>query len=316
MPEKNYIITAHQNPLQLKRLIDRLNDGQSYFFIHVDLKVDITPFKESIVYDNVQFIDKRVDCIWADFSQVVATINLLKAVQKALRPFPTIFISGQDYPIKTIDHLNSFMEKNPVDFIRFVKDPLFQDDPMYNERIDLFKINISNKRNDFILIGPLKYMHRQHIKRFVLKFLSMRVPLSTFKYLFKNRVSPFQTHYKGTNWWCFQYDTIEKIIEYVENNEEVLIEYYKYTLSADEQFFHTIYRHLALDKQHGYLDTMSYFNWNRPVKSLPVTFRVEDLDELLGQPEHKIFARKFDSNIDEGILDEIDIHIHKKRSYE
>jgi len=46
--EKNYIILVHENPQQLLRLIKALDDNKSFFYIHVDKKVDIQDFKELI----------------------------------------------------------------------------------------------------------------------------------------------------------------------------------------------------------------------------------------------------------------------------
>ena len=54
-------------------------------------------------------------------------------------------------------------------------------------------------------------------------------------------------------------------------------------------------------------DTVNYANWGRKNCSLPVVFDENDLEELLEQPSHKLFARKFD--IEQkgiGILDKID----------
>ena len=39
-----YLILCHKNPSQLTDLIDTLQDGSNYFFVHVDNKVDIVPF--------------------------------------------------------------------------------------------------------------------------------------------------------------------------------------------------------------------------------------------------------------------------------
>ena len=41
----NYIILTHKSPIQLERLISRLDDQDSTFFVHIDLKTDIEQFK-------------------------------------------------------------------------------------------------------------------------------------------------------------------------------------------------------------------------------------------------------------------------------
>lgn len=65
-----YLIVAHTDPKQLKRLVDALNDDNNIFFIHIDRKTDIGPFLECIDltrYKNVHFIDKRISVYWGDF---------------------------------------------------------------------------------------------------------------------------------------------------------------------------------------------------------------------------------------------------------
>ncbi|MEL0651247.1 hypothetical protein V6246_07405 [Algibacter sp. TI.3.09] len=93
---KRYILTVHKNPKQLKRLIEKLDDKKSKFYIHVDLKVDIAIFLNQIQNSNVYFIEERVNCIWGDFSQVIATINLLKKVvlEKNIIGTKVFFLSG------------------------------------------------------------------------------------------------------------------------------------------------------------------------------------------------------------------------------
>jgi hypothetical protein len=51
---------------------------------------------------------------------------------------------------------------------------------------------------------------------------------------------------------------------------------------------------------------LHFIDWDRKDVSLPVTFKQEDIQLLLQQPEQKLFARKFDVNIDEHILNLLD----------
>lgn len=77
-----YAVQAHKNPEQLKRLIDRLDSPNSYFYIHIDLKSDIDKFIKIIGEgrENIYFVEDRLDCIWADFSQVLVSIKLMETI--------------------------------------------------------------------------------------------------------------------------------------------------------------------------------------------------------------------------------------------
>lgn len=63
-----YLISAYKDPHHLKRLIRALSIGvenQVKFFIHVDAKVDIAPFKKYCDYSrNIEFLDKRYLVQW------------------------------------------------------------------------------------------------------------------------------------------------------------------------------------------------------------------------------------------------------------
>lgn len=75
----NYIILTHKNPIQLERLISKLEDKDVTFFVHIDAKANIESFKY-LEKDNVIFLENRVDVIWGDFSIVQATLNAMKSV--------------------------------------------------------------------------------------------------------------------------------------------------------------------------------------------------------------------------------------------
>lgn len=64
-----YLIMAHTDPKHLRRLVDALNvKGKTDFYVHVDSKADIGPFKAELSSDmeNVKMIEKRVYTTWGD----------------------------------------------------------------------------------------------------------------------------------------------------------------------------------------------------------------------------------------------------------
>ncbi|MDN8980676.1 hypothetical protein Q0P29_14320, partial [Staphylococcus aureus] len=65
--KKAYLIMGHKSPKQIYRLLDRLNDELSHFFIHIDRKVDITPFKTLEDFgDKVTFLE-RYNSEWGKY---------------------------------------------------------------------------------------------------------------------------------------------------------------------------------------------------------------------------------------------------------
>ena len=58
-----YLISAHTDAPQLKRLIDALHP-QAEFFVHIDSKSDLEEFTRLIKSPRVHFIPQRVDVMW------------------------------------------------------------------------------------------------------------------------------------------------------------------------------------------------------------------------------------------------------------
>lgn len=313
---KKYIITTHNNPKQLKRLLNILNDTYSTFYIHVDLKSDVEDFKKEIKNENVIFINERIDCIWGDLSQVIATINLLRNATKFEENIDNtkiIFLSSNDYLIKKIDNLNTYLLKNKdFEFISFqFEDKILpKKHPNYISRVESYKYNFSSKRGDYLITKG--FISENFIgKILLLKFLlTNKIKLSFFIDSFFKRKSIFNNHFKGPNWFSLNQNTAKKILNYIDQNNKTLFKYYKYTLCADEQFFHTVLEEIIKkDTSIKIKPYLHFIDWDRQNVPLPVTFTSNDFNLLVSQPDDKFFARKFDVNLDSNILDMLDKNI-------
>jgi len=142
---KNYIVLAHSNPRQLQRLIHRLNDVNTFFYIHIDLRCTISDFTKELSLPNVFFLSKRVKCRWGDISLVEATLLGMKAVLKDDRDGYCMLISGQDYPIKTNEKLNAFLKKNKgYDFIELRPVTELWPGKRWRVRIEQYKFDFSD----------------------------------------------------------------------------------------------------------------------------------------------------------------------------
>ena len=109
-----YLIQAHKNPSQVKRLIEVLSVQNAYFVIHIDLKSEIKQFTDVIKLKNVIFVKNRIDCIWGDYSQVLASLIMMREIDN-LEPEPNdrvVLLSGQDYPIKSNQFIIQFFNEH------------------------------------------------------------------------------------------------------------------------------------------------------------------------------------------------------------
>jgi len=62
-----YLVLCHTDPPQLKRLTNAL-DHRADFFIHVDLKSDISAFMALSLPNTARFIEERERVSWGGFS--------------------------------------------------------------------------------------------------------------------------------------------------------------------------------------------------------------------------------------------------------
>jgi alr4323 protein len=303
--QKNYLILAHKNPLQLGRMIERLDDGASKFFIHLDAKTPIEPFAACLEGAHIRFIEPRERCVWGDFSIVRATIHLMEAASKEQGVF--ILMSGQDYPIQSQGYINAFLESNKeFDFIEI--EPLEEKwkPKMVKDKLEHYHILHSEERGNSNCYAPFAHCSVFQKLRTLTHLLKGRLSRKNFKLLcsLPKRVAPFERQYAGSQFWAFSERTFYAVLHYIREHKAALEEYYKYTSSPDEIYFHSVLMDLvAKDSTIKLKDPITYVNYFRKNN----VFITEDFDKITSA-KGKLFARKFDTDIDIEILNKLDSH--------
>lgn len=271
-----YLILAHKNPIQFKRLINKLSGD---IYVHIDKKCNIDEFK--VEQSNIFFIKQRIDVKWGGYSMIEATLNLINEATRTVNYNYFILLSGDDYLIK-----------NEEDFFKYL---IAHEGNAYIELIDVEK--------EAINFAPrYKKYHMFEKKNIITKIIQKIIDL-----IIKNRrVYSNMKIMKGSQWWCLDRDSIEYLQQYIKNNPKVL-KYFKHVHIPDEMFFQTILfnspqrdkiindnlRYIILEDFHPEILTRKDF-------------------KNLKKAENKFFARKFDINIDGKILDKIDKYLEEK----
>lgn len=301
--QKNYLILAHKNPLQLSRMIERLDDGASKFFIHLDAKTPIEPFAACLEGGHIRFIEPRERCVWGDFSIVRATIHLMEAASKEQGVF--ILMSGQDYPIQSQGYINTFLESNKeFDFIEI--EPLEEKwkPKMVKDKLEHYHILHSEERGNSNCYAPFVHCSVFQKLRTLTHLLKGRLSRKNFRLLcsLPKRVAPFEHQYAGSQFWAFSERTFYGVLHYIREQKAALEGYYKYTSSPDEIYFHSVLMDLvAKDSTIKLKEQITYVNYFRKNN----VFITEDFDKLTSA-KGKLFARKFDTDIDIEILNKLD----------
>lgn len=107
--------------------------------------------------------------------------------------------------------------------------------------------------------------------------------------------------YHGSSWFCIPVETAKYIIDFLKQNEWYYSAF-KNALCPDEWFFQTIimnskYRSDVVN------DNLVYLKWGHNVKNRnhPITFTMGDVNLIKNSNQY--FARKFDQNIDETVIE-------------
>jgi Core-2/I-Branching enzyme len=268
-----YIISAYQRLGQLARLIRRLQGGDSIVLVHVDRKTDAADYRtlvdQTSDLGSVVFLERH-PCHWGGFGHVRATLKGIDALLERRDPFEyAILLTGQDYPIKPLPGIQAFFS---------------------GARGQSFMSHSSLPSASWSPRGGLDRIEYAHLR------LWGRHVQSPFRRPFPAGFRP----YGGGAYWCLARAAVQYVADFVALHPDV-VKFFRHVDIPDELFFQTI----LLNSELGATivnDNLRYIDWTRGRR--PAVLTVGDFDALRRSP--KLFARKFDVEQDEEVLDLID----------
>lgn len=225
-----FLILAHQYPEHLLRLVTALNSPHSFFYIHVDKKneifMDAKEVKQLLSYPNVKFVE-RIEVYWGGFSQVKATLILLKTAME--NPAIDYFhlLSGVDYPLKSTANIHSFFQNNKHDYLTYVPDEKCY--CYWLERYYFYDSKYIDARN-----GNKSLI--QKTIGLLLIFLQRICAFAVMKLHWRIRKPIPLDYYHGSQWFSLTRSSVEYILSYVRQNPWIL-KRFEYTAVSDESFF-------------------------------------------------------------------------------
>ena len=306
-----YVILAHKNPHQLIRLVQRLMTDNSLFFIHVDKKAS-----QSIVDEIEQALDRfsniffltRVTCYWGSFGLVEAALQGIRMlIDKELGFDRLILLSAQDYPIKPLEQLDSFLQINfDKEFIECEDYNIPPEKSIPSSGIDRIRYwHFSIGKNRFVFPAKLEssVANRSRIKKYkTFKLFSVLWNHLLHYFPIKRKIPSNLNYFIGSQFWCLTEQSVKYIHEFVEHNPKI-VDFFRYTDIPDESFFQTIVMNSPFSKQ-VVNQNLHYIDWQNPNPLFPRTFISSDISSLMSSS--KFFARKFDTHKDAEILDLLD----------
>jgi hypothetical protein len=272
-----HLILAHKDPRLVERLVKKLQHKDADIYILLDAKTDINDFIHIENIPGTYFIDKRVKTVWGNYSIIKSTLNGLEYILNLHKNYTHInLLSGQDYPLKPIEEINTFLFANSdKTFMRLLS---INDNEWDQGKERLLKYSF----------GDYNYKGKYQLQYLANTFLpKRRIPL---------KLKP----YGGSQWLTITPECAIYTINYFKSHPG-LKRFFRSTWAIDEIFFQTILMNSPLrDKLVN--DNLRYIEQQGNTR--PTIFTIDDAERLTSSG--KLFARKFDNDVDTRILHYLD----------
>jgi len=276
-----HLILAHKNPKQLERMLNALEHPAFDFFIHIDQKTDEKEFEFLFTRKNVFRIHNRTDIYWGGWGTIQAIINGFEEITPKKQYEYINVISAQDFPIKPASYIYQYIyDRRGKEF-------------MTCESIEDKWKEAAARFHDYSFIN-WKFRGKHRLEMIANKILPAR------KYPMDHKIVG------RANWFTLTHNACIFLLGFLKEHPEIS-RYFKYTWGADEFIFSTpLYNSKFQDK---IVDNLVYVDWSEK-KARPKLLRVEDFNSLIASD--KLFARKFDMDVDAEIIGMIEKHIRRE----
>jgi hypothetical protein len=291
-----YIIVAHKNFQQVRRLIRRLDDDRSRFAVTVDRRApgaEFDAFRESLASNpRVRFLPRRI-IRWGGLSQAMtAQIALQWFLDSDFRFDYVLNLSGQDYPLMNPRQIRRTLAAGGgKSFITCEPFPVKRWNAGQMGRIYSWNFFRGRKVYEF---PKWDRAERPWVRAF---------------YAVANRLTPPRSPlpmgmrpYGGSAHWSLSREAAEHIAEFRRSNPK-WDRRWRFTRHADESYCQTILGNSPL-KDRLIESDLRYMHWPSKYAESPMVLTCENLPQIIAS--NAVFARKFDVTVDAKVLDLID----------
>lgn len=279
------IITAYHKFDQLNSLIHILS-SKFEVYVHIDRKADAS-WKQVLKADEHVHVYSKFSINWGGSTHLKAIVWLMKEALSNENIDYFHIISGDDWPVRSLEEIYNHFEKNGEIALLTTK--------MSDMTDEWYKMSAKwQKYYSFLDIFDYKELKQKiFIKAFV-KFQQL-VGVDRFKKLDIELA-------QGLVWGGIPRDAFEYCMTYIHDNPEFW-EFMTYGHASEEFFFQTIFANSDIYKKRISNQNYRYMNWNRKNGSYPGILDVNDYDAIING--EYFFARKVDLNISKKLLSKI-----------
>lgn len=296
----HYLILVHNNLDQLELLVNKIKTNNSEIYVHIDKK--IPEFKK---IKNVHYIKNRQSISRWGVSMIKAELIGFSEIFKNMKEWDhVVLISWQCYPIKKINYIEKYIQnlwsKSCITYELANK--------KFVGRLDKYHFNDSvfhvpefiNRFIIFIASHFITLWSPQRIPAInIVLWIMVSFLLPRRKYLINN-----YKIYKWDQWMVLSYEHIKRILGFLESEEwKKYLSSFEYTSCSDEMFFQIMMLNNEKIKNEINNELLWYIEREKNANS-PNTLTIKDLNKI--KKSDKLFARKFNINVDRKVLEELE----------
>lgn len=296
MARHAYLIMAYDDYKQLKKLLPLLDDKRNDIFVYIDKKTNVPNCERdkilnSCKYSTVYMVDNNIKVYWAGPSEVYEELDLFKyAYMKNKKYAYYHLLSAKDLPLQSQDYIHNYFDSKEKEYLDFFSESHFQ------------KIKADTRVQHFHLFPELSIRtFNNKFAKFIIRFyrkIEQEIQLFFKVNLWKN--NNYVIGY-GSNWCSLSGRFVSNIVK----KDKQLRKDFRYSIFGDEFLIQTIFlsfkdAHYEVSKE----GALRKIDWSDGTMGGPHVWRKNDFEKLKkAKKEGYMFARKFDSNIDNEIID-------------
>jgi len=300
-----YIVKAHKNPAQVRRMVSRLWAEGVAFLFTIDRRADVRAFQREMARlpsaVPCHWIRPRRDGTWSGPGLVQSSLDALAyALQMPDVPAHVFQISGQCYPIKPLSEiLRFFSALGDRCVMRTIPPPV----PAWSGGgwVRLRKYHYHTPRwlpfdrgwRQFPLDAPPRGFKEKALDRFLLA----RFPLP-------RQAPPGPAPHFGHAFWSVTPAAARHVLDFHARHPE-FFRHHRHTFGLDEFFLQSILGSSDEWRPRLTQTGLHYCDWAPPVR--PAILTLAHRDAL--RNSERLLARKFDATVDPAILDWIDANL-------
>ncbi|MCF6376287.1 beta-1,6-N-acetylglucosaminyltransferase [Nocardioides KLBMP 9356] len=305
---KHYLVLAHDQPDHVGRLVERLDDGEVTFWIHLDARADDAEWRAVLARPHVEAVTPRVRCVWGTWSMVEATLAMVRACLGDDQPGHLVMLSGQSYPIKNSWQIDAYLSST-ADIVSMDLWNLEERWPdNYRDRLDYFCIPMSEDKGNIRLLRPRREMNARELigwTRRLVRETGVRRAIEVLHVIGRHRPDVRAEIVGGSQWWAMPWHTAQEMMVFHESHPEYA-EFFRWSQFPDESFFQTVLSAMDPDLATRVGPTLTHVDWTDGDWDLPRVMSTADVPTLLEMPDHTLFARKFLAGISDEARDAVD----------